>query len=297
MQIWIYFILINNWHIDIPWNIAKIFYWISFFFLFNTWFRYWIVWYFVWYIMQSVHIANWCTWLAHPLCKSLIWNYKDCWAQPWLSFGILQALWWSWSWMYRVIFFWLIQDFVLKFWNMHYFSLFSFGWWYTSVNNKHQISLYLGLKKMANILQITFSNGFSFKKITICLFVSLSLSLCLSVSVFLSVSVCLSACLPLCLSVSLSVPFTHFSLCSYHGIIMKLSGVITKDRSDVYAKVQGQNSKVKVTEVKIQISHFRTITLVWFHIWWWNDAQSLILFRSGARLILKVICQISKSQG
>ena len=39
------FILINNWHIDVPWNISKIFYWI-YFFLFNTWFRYWIVWYF-----------------------------------------------------------------------------------------------------------------------------------------------------------------------------------------------------------------------------------------------------------
>ena len=42
-------------------------------------------------------------------------------------------------------------------------SLFSFGWWYTLMKNKHQISLYLGLKKMANILQIKFSNGFSFK--------------------------------------------------------------------------------------------------------------------------------------
>ena len=70
--------------------------------------------------------------------------------------------------MHQVIFFWLIQDFVLKFWNMHYFS-FSFGWWYTLKKKKHQISLYSGLKKMANILQIKFSNGFSFKKITVCL--------------------------------------------------------------------------------------------------------------------------------
>ena len=80
--------------------------------------------------------------------------------------------------------------------------------------NKHQISLYLGLKKMGNILQMTFSNGFSFKKI----------------------------------------------------INMKFSGVITNDRSDVYAKVKGQ-SKVKVTEVKTQISRFGTITPGWFHIW------------------------------
>ena len=45
-KIGIYLILRNNWHIDVPWNISKIFYWVSFF-LFNTWFWYWIVWYFV----------------------------------------------------------------------------------------------------------------------------------------------------------------------------------------------------------------------------------------------------------
>ena len=51
-----------------------------------------------------------------------------------------------------------------------------------------------------------------------------------------------------CLSVRLSVkPFT---LCSYQGIIIKVSGVITIDRSDVHAKGRGQRSKVKVTEVK-----------------------------------------------
>ena len=36
-------------------------------------------------------------------------------------------------------------------------------------------------------------------------------------------------------------------LCSHHRIIMKFSGVITNDRSDVHAKGQGQRSKVKVT--------------------------------------------------
>ena len=96
-KIGIYFILRNNWHIDVPWNISKIFYCVYIFFLFNTWFRYWIVWHFVYYIMQIVHIVNWCTWLGHTLCKGLIWNYKNCWAQPWLSFGILQALPWSWE--------------------------------------------------------------------------------------------------------------------------------------------------------------------------------------------------------
>ena len=50
------------------------------------------------------------------------------------------------------------------------------------------------------------------------------------------------------LSVCLSV--TPFSLCSHCRIIMKFSGLITIDRSDVHAKGQGQGSKVKVTEVK-----------------------------------------------
>ena len=46
-------------------------------------------------------------------------------------------------------------------------------------------------------------------------------------------------------SVRLSV--SPFSLCSNHYIIMKFSGVITNDRSDVHVKGQGQRSKVKVT--------------------------------------------------
>ena len=96
-------------------------------------------------------------------------------------------------------------------------------------------------------------------------------------------------------SVCLSV--TPFWLCSHHRIIMKFSGVITNDRSDVHAKGQGQRSKVKVTEVNTQLSRFRTVTPVWIHIWWWNDAQSLMLLRRGALLFFKVIHQISKSQG
>ena len=98
-----------------------------------------------------------------------------------------------------------------------------------------------------------------------------------------------------CLSVCPSV--TPFWLCSHHGIIMKFSGVITNDRSDVHAKGQGQRSKVKVTEVNTQLSRFRTVTPVWIQIWWWNDAQSLMLLRRGALLFFKVIHQISRSHG
>ena len=31
-----------------------------------------------------------------------------------------------------------------------------------------------------------------------------------------------------------------------------------------------------------QLSGFRTVTPVWIHIWWWNDAYSLMLLRRGA---------------
>ena len=77
---------------------------------------------------------------------------------------------------------------------------------------------------------------------------------------------------------------TPFSLCSHHRIIMKFSGVITNDQGKVHAKGQVQRSKVKVkvTEVKTQLNSFRTVTPVWIHKWWWNDAQSLMLLRRGA---------------
>ena len=94
-------------------------------------------------------------------------------------------------------------------------------------------------------------------------------------------------------SVCLSV--THFSLCSHHCIIMKFSGVITNDRSDVHTKGHGQMTKVKVTEVKTQLGGFRTITPVWIHVWQWNDAHSFMWYRQGALLFFKVIRQISRS--
>ena len=100
-------------------------------------------------------------------------------------------------------------------------------------------------------------------------------------------------------SVHLSVrpSVTPFWLCSHHRIIMKFSGVITSDKSDVHAKGQGQRSKVKVTEVTTPLNRFRTVTPVWIHIWWWNDAYSLIMLRRGALLFFNVIRQISRSHG
>ena len=40
-----------------------------------------------------------------------------------------------------------------------------------------------------------------------------------------------------------------------------------------------------------KLSRFRTLTHVIIHIWWWNDAQSLVLLKRGALLIFKVIRQ------
>ena len=58
---------------------------------------------------------------------------------------------------------------------------------------------------------------------------------------------------------------------------MNVSGVITIDKSDVHAKVQGQRSKVKVTKLKKKLplfGRFPTVTPVWIHQWLWNDAQA-----------------------
>ena len=110
---------------------------------------------------------------------------------------------------------------------------------------------------------------------------------------------CDQAAIWLVQSVRLSVrpSVTPFSPCSHHHIIMKFSGVITNDKSDVHAKGEGQRSKAKVTEVNTQLNRFRTVTLVWIHIWYWNDPYSLMMLRRGALLFFKVIRQISRSHG
>ena len=77
---------------------------------------------------------------------------------------------------------------------------------------------------------------------------------------------------------------TPFWLCSHHRIIMKFSGVITKDKGKVHANGHGQRSRVKVTKVTTELYRFRTVTPVWIHIWWWNDTYSFMLLRRGSLL-------------
>ena len=107
-------------------------------------------------------------------------------------------------------------------------------------------------------------------------------------------SVCLSVRPSVCLSVRPSVRHTFLTMfpSSYHHEIFR-----SYYQWQIYAKGQGQRSKVKVTEVTTQLNRFRTVTPIWIHIWWWNDAYILIMLRKGALLFLKVIRQIWRSHG
>ena len=107
-------------------------------------------------------------------------------------------------------------------------------------------------------------------------------SVCLSVRPSVRLSVCLSVC---------HTVLTMFPS-SYHHEIFRSYYQWRKWRP-----CKRSRSKVKVTEVTTQLNRFRTVTPVWIHIWWWNDAYSLTMLRRGALLFLKVIRQISRSHG
>ena len=85
------------------------------------------------------------------------------------------------------------------------------------------------------------------------------------------------------LSVRLSVRHTFFTMFppSYHH------GIFRSDyHGQKWCPCKWSRSKVKVTEVKTQLSRFRTVTPVWFHIWQWNHAHSL-KHRRGALSFLR----------
>ena len=99
---------------------------------------------------------------------------------------------------------------------------------------------------------------------------------------------------PFCGSVrpSVRLSVTPYWLSSYHHEIFRSYYQWQK-----WCPCKRPRSKVKVTEVTTQLNRFRTVTPVWIHIWWWNDAYSLIMLRRGALLFFKVIRQISRSHG
>ena len=96
------------------------------------------------------------------------------------------------------------------------------------------------------------------------------------------------------LSVRLSVGHTFFTMFPslYHHEIFR-----SYYKWQTWRPCKRSRSEVKVTEVNTQLNRFRTVTLVWIHIWWWNDAYSFMMLRRGALLFFKVIRQISRSHG
>ena len=49
-------------------------------------------------------------------------------------------------------------------------------------------------------------------------------------------------------------------------------------------KVKVRDQKSRSQRSWDQFSRFETVTRVWIHIWWWNDAKSLMLLKRGALL-------------
>ena len=85
-------------------------------------------------------------------------------------------------------------------------------------------------------------------------------------------------------SVRLSVCSSH--LFHYFPIIVSSWNFqellpMTNVRSMHKNKVRGQRSR---SQVETQLNRFRTVTSVGIHMWWSNDAQSLMLLRRGALL-------------
>ena len=100
--------------------------------------------------------------------------------------------------------------------------------------------------------------------------------------------------LSFCPSVCLSVCHTFLTMfqSSYHHEIFRS---YYQWQKWLPCKRSRSEPKVKVTEVNIQLSRFRTVTPVWIHIWWWNYAQSFMLLRRGTLSFFKVIRQIWRS--
>ena len=118
-KIGIYLILRNNWHTDVPWYISKIFYWISFFCSAHG---FDIELYDILYsILCKLYILRIAVLDWHIHCARLIWKKKykllslDFHLGSCKRFDEVENV--------SGNFFWLIQHFILKFWNMHYFSL------------------------------------------------------------------------------------------------------------------------------------------------------------------------------
>ena len=119
-QIRIYFILGNDWHIDVPWNIYKIFYWISFS-LFNTCFD--IELYDILYSISCKLYILWTGLLDWHIHYARVWNEIIKIVEHSLDFHLGSCKPFDEVENVSGNFFLPIQDFVCKFWNLHYFHL------------------------------------------------------------------------------------------------------------------------------------------------------------------------------
>ena len=92
----------------------------------------------------------------------------------------------------------------------------------------------------------------------------ISMCMCYAVCLLIVIRIAHKRCYLPCRSVRLSL--TPFWLCFHHRIITKFQKWCSCKRS------RSNERKVKVTEVITQHSCFQTVSPVWIHIWWWNDA-------------------------
>ena len=117
LKIGIYFILRNNWHIDIPWNVSKIFLFFSVHHMLSilNCMIFCIVYYANCTYCELVYLIG--TYIVQGFDMKLWKLLNTALTFIWDPASALMKLR-----MYQVVLFLLIQDFVLKFWNMHYFS-------------------------------------------------------------------------------------------------------------------------------------------------------------------------------
>ena len=122
-QIGTYFILRNNWHIDVPWKISKIFYWTSFFFCSTHGFD--IELYGILYgilcklYILRIGVLDWhihCAGVWYEIIE-IVQHTLDIHLGTRKRFDEVENV--SGKFLFLPI-----QYFVLKFWNLHYFHLF-----------------------------------------------------------------------------------------------------------------------------------------------------------------------------
>ena len=154
-----------------------------------------------------------------------------------------------------------------------YYHLFQFGLcdacfmyhhklWPTSVSHpfSHSTALYALLEENITKKLLSLSLDLFFRillfQVAFLIYFFIAIFSCDQAVLWMVFSVRLSVCLSICPSVRPSVcpSVTPFWLCSPHRIIMKFSGVITRDQGKVHAKGQGQRSRSQRSRPNLTVS-------------------------------------------